>query len=89
MDIKKYATEVLNFMPRHQHSFSQMQTKEGLQDLNLIIEELTKIHPNPIKLKEFTKKYGIDNYKDPTQLMEDIILFLDQQKIHKIHSREI
>lgn len=76
-------------MSKHHHCYSHLQSKEGLHDLNLIIEELGKIHPNPSKLKEFKQKYGIKNSKNSMQLMEDIILFLDRQKFHKISDREL
>lgn len=76
-------------MSKNHNCYSQLKTKEGLRDLNTIIDELTKNNPNPIKLKEFTQKYGIEASKDPMQLMEEIILFLDQQKTPKIHPHNL
>ena len=66
-----------------------IQTLEGIDDLNLIMDELTKNVPNKQKLKQFTNKYGINCNKDPKILINDIICFLDHQKFEKISDPEL
>jgi hypothetical protein len=64
-------------------------SNEGIDDLNIIMSELTKNVPNKQKLKQLTKKYGINCSDDPKILINDIICFLDHQKFEKISDSEL
>lgn len=66
-----------------------IQSNEGIDDLNILMTELTKNTPNKQKLKQLTSKYGINCSNDPKILINDIICFLDHQKFEKISDSEL
>jgi hypothetical protein len=67
-----------------------IQSNEGIDDLNIIMTELSKNVPNQQKIKELTRKYGIEyNSKDPKILMNDLICFLNHQKFEKLTGSEL
>jgi hypothetical protein len=65
-----------------------IQSNEGIDDLNIIMNELAKNTPNKQKIRELTHKYGIHCSNDPKILISDIICFLDHQKFDKLTDTE-
>lgn len=67
-----------------------IQSNEGIDDLLIIMSELSKSVPNQQKIKDLTRKYGIEcRSKDPKILMNDIICFLNHQKFEKLTGSEL
>ncbi len=56
-------------------------TKDGLSDLQLLVLELEKPHPDPKIIKTLTSKYGIPYKAKISEQLDELLLYLNSLSV--------
>lgn len=63
--------------------FRELQSKEGLAELETLVVELSKANPNTKKVENITKQYGIPFETDSFLQIDRVLSFLDRKRFER------